>query len=388
MRHKRLAIITTHPIQYYAPLFQLLNERKNIDIKVFYTWEREAAAHDVDFGKTVEWDIPLLDGYDYQFVSNNGNLSRDFRGVKNPGLNREIEEWGADAILVFGWNYHSHLKAMRYFKNKIPVLFRGDSTLLDERPGIKQLLRRCFLRWVYRFIDIAVYVGTNNKNYFRIHGVKERQLVFGPHAIDNKRFYDGDGSYGEEALKDRKKLGIPDEDIVWVFVGKFQDKKDPQILIRAFNEPENADAHLLIVGDGVLEQSLKEMAKGNEKIHFLPFQNQSKMPVIYRMGDIFCLPSRGPGDTWGLSVNEAMACKSPVLVSDRCGCAPDLVFDGKNGYIFAAGNMEQLLDKMRAFPKDIQGLRKMGENSATIIQNWSYDQLAPVLEKLMLSEHA
>lgn len=384
----KLAIISTHPIQYYAPLFRLLSSRNNIAVKVFYTWEKDAALYDKDFVKSFKWDIPLLEGYDYRFVSNNGSLSKSFWGVKNPGLNREIEEWGADALLVFGWNYYSHFKALRYFSGKIPVLFRGDSTLLDENPGIKRIARRLFLRWVFSHVDTALYVGANNKNYFSAHGLREHQLVFGPHAIDNRRFEDTDGMYEQEALNRRRELGIPDEDIVWLFVGKFQEKKDPLLLIRAFKKLEAPHASLLLVGDGVLMDALQAEAGNHKKIHFLPFQNQSKMPVIYRMGDIFCLPSKGPAETWGLAVNEAMACKKPILVSDRCGCASDLVFHDVNGFIFAAGDIGQLLEKMKAFSGNKAALKAMGENSFGIIQNWSYDRLAPIIEKLMITGHA
>ena len=93
--------------------------------RFFYTWEKEATAYDIDFGRVIEWDIPLLDGYEHEFVSNLGNMRRDFRGVKNPDLVKKIEAWNANAVLVIGWNYYSHLNVLRYFKNKIPVFFPG-----------------------------------------------------------------------------------------------------------------------------------------------------------------------------------------------------------------------------------------------------------------------
>jgi hypothetical protein len=74
------------------------------------------------------------------------------------------------------------------FQGKVPVLFRGDSTLLNEQPGVRKKVRRIFLRWVYKHIDHALYVGTNNKQYFLTHGLKEHQLHYVPHAIDNERF--------------------------------------------------------------------------------------------------------------------------------------------------------------------------------------------------------
>src|SRR5687767_11380417 len=94
---RKLAIITTHPIQYYAPLFKLLNQRGRIAIKVFYTWSQSAKGPNFDpgFGKKIEWDIPLLNGYDYTFVKNTSSKpgTHHFKGIINPTLNAEVEQW-------------------------------------------------------------------------------------------------------------------------------------------------------------------------------------------------------------------------------------------------------------------------------------------------------
>ena len=235
----RLAVVTTHPIQYYAPLFRLLAKEPDIELKVFYTWSQSGggAKFDVDFGKMIEWDIPLLDGYDYEFVNNTAKDPglHHFNGIRNPGLITAISNWKADFLLVVGWNFRSHLGSMRYFKGKIPVLFRGDSTLLDEKPGLKRKLRRIFLRWVYSKVDYALYVGKNNHDYFRIHGLREDQLVWVPHAIDNERFK-GNGSYDAEAGSWRKDLGITASDLVLLFAGKLEPKKDPDFMLRLAND--------------------------------------------------------------------------------------------------------------------------------------------------------
>src|SRR5438067_5308801 len=122
---KKLAIVSSHPIQYNAPFFKLLAERKKIEVKVFYTWSQaKEKVYDPGFGREREWDIPLLDGYEYEFVTNTSKNpgSHHFKGIKNPDLINKIEAWGATALLVFGWSFQSHLKCIRYFKNKIPVL--------------------------------------------------------------------------------------------------------------------------------------------------------------------------------------------------------------------------------------------------------------------------
>jgi glycosyltransferase involved in cell wall biosynthesis len=376
---KRLAIITTHPIQYNAPIFRILHQRGNIAIKVFYTWEKGSEEFDRDFGKKITWDIPLLEGYDYEFSSNNGSQRRDFRGVQNPGQVKAIEDWGAEAVLVIGWNYASHLRVMRHFKGRIPVLFRGDSTLLGEQNGWKKIARRLFLRWIYRHVDIAFYVGSRNKDYFRAHGLKERQLVFAPHAIDNRRF--GNDEFEKTAADRRAALGIGKDQLLFVFVGKFQWQKDPVTLVEAWRGiPEN-DVHLLMVGNGELEEAVRSAADGDARVHFLGFQNQSVMPEIYRIGDVYCLPS--VSETWGLAVNEAMACSRAILASDLCGCSPDLVRNGTNGFIFAAGSKEDLCAKVRLFRENRQRLGEMGSASASIIRDWSYDSMAAAIEKAL-----
>jgi glycosyltransferase involved in cell wall biosynthesis len=298
-----------------------------------------------------------------------------------PQLNKKIESWGAQAVLVYGWNYHAHYHAMKYFKDRIPVWFRGDSTLLDETGGAKQIIRRTFLKYIYRSADFAFYVGENNRQYYLKHGFGSDRLFFAPHAIDNQRFSDPAGVMRQEAAQWRKELGIGEEETVVLFVGKFEPKKDPEMLIRAAIQLARPGVQYIFTGNGALESSMKAITKDKNQFHFIPFQNQSRMPVVYNLGDILALPSQGPGETWGLTVNEAMACGKAVLVSDKCGCAIDLVVPGKNGYIIPAGNTAkcaEILDQMTA-SKELT--RKMGEFSRQHIASWSFESVCRSFEE-------
>ena len=147
---KKLAILSTHPIQYNAPLFALLAKSSQLQIMVFYTWGKAVLnnKYDPGFKKVIEWDIPLLDGYPSSFVENVSSDpgSHHYGGIDNPNLIQQIEIFGADALLVFGWNLKSHLRCLRYFHKKITVLFCGDSTLIDEQGHfIKKILRQLVL---------------------------------------------------------------------------------------------------------------------------------------------------------------------------------------------------------------------------------------------------
>jgi glycosyltransferase involved in cell wall biosynthesis len=386
----RLAVVTSHPIQYYAPLFRLLSKETDIEVKVFYTWSQtqQGAKYDRDFGKMIEWDIPLLEGYTYEFVNNTAKDPgvHHFNGIINPDLNKSILSWNPDFLLVIGWNFRSHLSSMRFFKGRIPVLFRGDSTLLDEKPGIKKLFRRIFLRWVYSHVDFALYVGKSNKDYFLIHGLSENQLRWVPHAIDNERFT-GPNGFDQDAKTWRKELGLLDTDLVVLFAGKLESKKDPGFLLRLAENIRDRSLKVIIVGNGNLEPELKARASSDSRIIFLDFQNQQKMPVVYRLCNIFVLPSVGPGETWGLSVNEAMACKIPAVVSSMCGCAPDLVEENVTGWIFEPGTEGDLKVK-KLIEKFLDGSITLNSMKDKLLQKsecYSYEIAIKEIKELLKS---
>jgi glycosyltransferase involved in cell wall biosynthesis len=376
----RLAIITTHPIQYYAPVFKLIHRRQKISIKVFYTFgDARVNRYDYGFEREISWDIPLLSGYPYEWIKNTAKKpgTHHFKGIDNHSLIDKIKVYNPDALLVYGWNYRSHLRTIFHFKNKIPVFFRGDSTLLDEKIGIRAFAKSFFLKWLYRHVDYSFYSGTNNKAYFKKYGFQENQLGFTPHAIDNDRFA---VDRTHEALQLREQFGIANNAIMILFAGKFERKKDPLLLLEAFLKITKKDLHLLYVGNGTLEKDLKEKAQENRNIHFMDFQNQTYMPVVYQSCDIFCLPSKGPAETWGLVVNEAMACSKTILVSDKVGCAVDLVKDYYNGLIFRNGHLEELIRCLNELTKSKDLLIEYGAHSKSIIMKWDFLTVAKEIE--------
>ncbi len=382
----KLAIIVTHPIQYYVPLFQLL--AKICDLKVFYTWGEQGLGEkfDPDFNRKISWDLPLLDGYTYEVLKNVSTDpgSHHFKGIVNPELITRIKDFHPDKLLVYGWSYSSHLKALRYFKNKIPIYFRGDSNLLDAQSSLKKTIRSLFLRWVYSHIDKALYVGKANKLYYEQFGLKANQLIFVPHTIDNTRFAENRTIESNEL---RLQLGIKNDDILILFAGKLEAKKNPEILLNAFTAIKRTDIHLLFVGNGELEQELKckrdtlvglDIAK---HVHFMDFQNQTQMPVSYQACDLFCLPSKGPGETWGLVVNEAMAAGKAILVSDKVGCHLDLV-SSSNGFTFEAGNEEKLSSILNSLEKN--DLIAKGIVSKEKIKHYSYQVSLEIFKKHLI----
>jgi glycosyltransferase involved in cell wall biosynthesis len=385
MNRKKLAVVSTHPIQYYAPVFRALAESATVQPKVFYTWSQTATGSQFDkgFGSSLSWDIPLLEGYDYEFVPNVARKPgvESFWGMRNPGLMQAISSWDAEALLVYGWNLHSHLQIMRLMKGRIPVFFRGDSTLLDERSLFRKLARKAALQWVYSHVDMAIAVGQNNADYFSWCGVPPERIAIAPHSIDMRRFADMSQGYEDKAAAWRRELGIGAQELVLVYAGKLIPTKDPGLLLEAFTRLR-APVHLVLFGSGELEGPLKARSNGLAGVHFLPFQNQSAMPAVYRVGDLFILPSCG--ETWGLALNEAMACGRAIIASSKVGGARDLIRNGSNGWIFESGNADDLVRVLKtALACGHTGLRAMGEEARRMAEYWSTEVSAARIAEIV-----
>ena len=245
-------------------------------------------------------------------------------------MNRVLA-WRPDVVHVTGWAWASHLWALRALHRRgIPTLFRGDSHLLEDmRRGPRWWLKQAVLRQVFAWPSVFLYVGKANRAYYETFGVPTERLHYCPHSVDVARFARPAEPYEREAWAWRRQLGITDDAFVLLFAGKFEPKKRPLELMRAVLDCPIPALLLLLVGNGELDGQVQALARANAaRFRVLPFQNQSRMPVVYRLGDLFVLPS-GWGETWGLAVNEALACGRPALVSDRVGCAADVLGDGE-----------------------------------------------------------
>lgn len=347
---RRLAIVVSHPTQYYSPWFRWLAAHTTNVIRVFYLWEFGVTAqHDPRFEQSFAWDVDLLSGYESEFVPNHAARpgTESWRGLDNPALPRRLAGFQPDAILLFGYKYITHLRTIAWARwHRVPLIFRGDSHLLG-RPGPGGL-RALALRWLYRQFAAITYVGAANQDYFRRSGVPARKLFFAPHAVDHTFFNPELPAARAGAAALRSQLGLSDSTRVILFSGKFVDWKQPLELLRAFLSRPPADCALVLAGSGPLAETLRRAAETAPAgaVHFLPFANQSEMPARYALADLFVLPSRGYYETWGLAVNEAMHMGVPCLVSDRVGCQQDLVIEGKTGWVFRHDEPAELVQAL------------------------------------------
>lgn len=332
MDSTKLGIVVSHPIQYYAPLFRTL--AKEIDLKVFYCHNPSAKEiGNSGFGKSFDWDVDLLSGYEYEFVENVAESPSvsDYHGSDCPTIGESIQASGITHVVVFGW----YLKALRQSldfcnKNKIPIACRGDSQLNPDQVWYKRLIKKIYYPFFLNRYDAFLYVGKRNKQYLRHYGVKDHKLIFSPHAVD-QQFWKG-----QKLTQDK---------FTFIWVAKFIEKKRPKDVIRAFQKVEQENTVLKMVGSGPLMKECQRMAENDERIEFLGFKNQTELRKEYLKSDALILSSNYE-ETWGLVVNEAFAAGVPAIVSEACGCSADLLTDDLAVLKYNPKELEGLYDKM------------------------------------------
>jgi glycosyltransferase involved in cell wall biosynthesis len=370
----RLAVVTSHPIQYHAPWFRALAQRPGLDLEVLYCHKAtKKEQSDAGFGVEFDWDRSLLDGYQYRFLRNVAaapSVTR-FHGLDTPELSALLPDY--DAVLVSGWHYKSAWQAMwTCWRRKIPVMVRSDSHLHTKRGGLKKLLKEISYREFISRLDACLPVGRWSKEYFVHYGAQTDRIFTVPHVVDE--FFEQEAESLVSARGGlRRKWGLEANQTVFLFAGKFIPFKRPLDFVHAIHRANRADRPIagLMVGDGPLREQCQRLSRDlSVRIHFSGFLNQSEIPQAYTAADALILPSDG-SETWGLVVNEAMSCRRPCLVSDQVGCGPDLVSDNETGFIFPFGNVDALASRMMDCASNSVRLTAMGENAKSRIADYS-----------------
>jgi glycosyltransferase involved in cell wall biosynthesis len=383
----RVAMVTTHPIQYQVPWLQRLSAKEGIDLTVFFAMVPDAEEQGREFGVAFAWDLPLLEGYRYQLLDNRARRPSvtEFAGCDTPGVGRELRKGAFDVVIVNGWGSKTSLQALQACRFAgIPCIVRGEANGLRPRAAWKRLGHRALLSQYSRYLCI----GSNNRAYYESLGVPPSKIFLTPYCVDNQRFQVGAAhqlqAEGRGAL--RRRFGLDPDMPTFLFSGKFVEKKRPMDVIDAMRRlsGQGTGAQVLLVGDGPLRPELEAEAR-NLPIHFAGFLNQSEITAAYAASDCLLLPSNH-GETWGLVVNEAMACGMTAIVSDQVGCAVDLVSPGVTGERFPCGDVNALAERIRALSDNPTRLGKMGAAAREHVnEGYTFDRVVEGVEAALAS---
>jgi glycosyltransferase involved in cell wall biosynthesis len=354
-RRWKLGVVMSHPTQYHSQWFRELASLPELEVDVSYCFRPDAVQQGADFGVPFEWDVSLLDGYSSRFLTNVAKTPGfHFSGCDTPEIGDVIADGEYDAVLINGWQVKSYWQAMRAcLGQKIPIMVRGDSNLIDKRPLHIRIAKKLTIgRWIPRFAAYLT-VGTLNARYYEYYGADKSKFFPVRHFVDNHAFATG-ADLARRRLSDvRAMWSVPTGALVVLFAGKFIEIKRPMDVIRAVERRARAgdEVHLLMVGDGALKPECQRYALEHDvPVSFTGFLNQQAMPNAYACSDVLVLSSAS--ETWGLVVNEAMACGVSVIITDKVGCGPDLVTSEETGAIYPMGDVDALSDALQALAAD------------------------------------
>jgi len=347
-----LAVIETHPVQYHAPVYRALQQLYGVPVTAVYGSDFSVAgARDREFGVPVAWDTDLLSGYSAVFLSRTSNGGGDrYDTVSTAGLRSALARIDAAAVLLVGYSPRFYRSA--WFEARRlgrPILFRAEtSDQANGRGWLKDGLRRAALGLAYRGCDRVMYIGARARQHFERHGVPADRLVFSPYCVDTTPFRMDEDCRAQLRASTRRQLGLGDDRLVVLYAGKLSHRKGVDLIVDAARQLPEAvrdRVALVFLGDGDRRADLEIRAAASPTVTaiFAGFQNQTKLSPYYHAADLLALPSRH-SETWGLVVNEALHHGVPCVVSDRVGCAPDLIEADETGYVFESGSPASFAD--------------------------------------------
>jgi len=378
METYKLAIVVSHPIQYQVPLYKKLAQNPRLDLTVYFCADFGLnPKKDPGFGVSYKWDIPLLDGYRYKFLTNYSvRPSTGKLGQINPGIISELFFQRYDAVLVHGYTtVKDWLTFIGAWLSRTPIFVRGETHLLLSRSLPGRLIRKIALPICFKNVSSFLSIGSKNRDFYKYYNVPDNKIVPTPYSVDNKRFKNSYTSLKNQRDHIKKQLNLPPNKRVILYASKMTPRKRPMDLLKAYEKiNHNGNLSLVFVGDGELRYRLEHYAKdvGLKNVHFFGFQNQSQLPMFYSIADVFVLPSEN--EPWGLVINEVMNFQVPIVTTDLVGSAYDLVKQGENGYVYKCGDFNALADCLNSVLEDIGNSRRMGKSSQEIISKWSYKE--------------
>ena len=375
----RVGVLATHPIQYYAPWYRALSSL--MDLEVYFSHRQTPAGQAAaGFGVAFDWDVPVLEGYRHTFLINRARrpgVDRFF-GCDTPDIARIIAAEQFDAFIVHGWATWSYWQAiLACWRTRTPVLVRSDSNLLTPRPGWWRLVKWPLFRTLLSRFDGYLIVGEASRRYLLHYGAEASRCFPAPHSVDNAFFAARADAIRPDRDRLREALGIRPDAVVFLFAGRLVDVKRPEVFVQALATAA-VKSHAvtgLVVGDGPLREEAESHARRRgAPIRFTGFLNQTDMVSAYVVSDVLVLPSRS--ETWGLVVNEAMACGIPAIVTEGVGCVGDLLLPGRTGVVVPVDDSEALAAAIARLADDPSFRNQLSQNARAHVERFDVHESA------------
>jgi glycosyltransferase involved in cell wall biosynthesis len=381
-RGENLLIIGTHPVQYHAPVYRMLESKWGVPVRMIYASDFSAAGYyDKDFQTRFVWDVDLFTEPDHCVF-----LSKSSEGgatcldeISADGLRDAMAAEAPAAVLLTGYGL-SFLRHAFYHAVRLGyrILFRAET--VDRPPGeggASDWLRNLVLRRMYARCSGLLPIGERSYRHYRQLGCPDEKLVYSRYCVNTAPFRCGEDARTELRTASRQSMNVSDDQVVLLYSGKLQARKRPRLLAEAVKRlPPGERSRIVIVflGNGAEREAIQADIAQDPAIPaiFPGFKNQTELSPYYHAADLLVLPSAY--ETWGLVVNEALHHGVPVVVTDTVGCAPDLVRPGITGEI--AGGNPQSLSQALLRALRLTGRDETRDNCRRVIGEYTVEKAA------------
>ena len=345
----RIAIVVSHPIQYFAPWYRAVAALPGVHLKVFFCRKWGLNTYfDRDFQREIKWDIPLMDGYPWEFLeSRDESKALSFFSVDNPSVDRALTEFRPEVVLIHGYAYRTMWRTVRWCnQNSVPVMMSSDSNGTAKRALWKRIAKSAIVGRFYRGLDGAFVTGRNNRAYHRQFGIPEERLFEGMMPIDCEQMARAVGDPQKARSEVRRALAIPDDAFVVAFAGKLIPLKCVPHLLEAVHRCAAREMNVwcLLIGDGPERPNLEQFIRANaiRKVALAGFVNQSEIGRYYAASDAVALMSWR--EAKGAPVAEAGVFGCPAILCDRVGCIGpnDSARPGENALVYPWSDIDAL----------------------------------------------
>ena len=350
----KLGVVFTHPTQHHGPLWRKLSEQPGLSLKVLYLSDENQGSGDSLLGESAKaWDVDLLSGYSYEYLKDLSAKvpAKQSKTVISPGLVSQLTKQSFDAVFMQSFvNYSYRLTALLCKLRGIPLIMQNDASMMsDARYSRARLIAMAFLYpWMNNLADYWLSCGDHNEIHLRHYGVADEKIVRGCHPIDGDRFTQTVAAHPQEVQQIRQELGWDDNTILYGFMGKYIERKNPFEFIDAIAQAHQRDPRVrgVMFGGGDLEPAINQRIAelNNAEVINYGFVNQSKIPLYFAALDVFVVSSWI--DPHPLVVSEAMTVGTPPILSDRCGNwgYSDTVRHRDNGLVYTCGKPAALAE--------------------------------------------
>ena len=366
---RRLVLLTEIISPYRIPLFNALAKRSEVALHVIFLSETDPSLR--------QWQVYKDEiRFSYEVLPSVRKRMAGFNLLLNRRVARALDHASPEVILCGGYSYVASWRTMFWAKSHgVPLILWSESNAQDARRGhsLVEFLKRAFLKRCDRF----VVPGRSARSYLSSHGVQDKVIYTAPNAVDIDLFAKAAELACNDALALRQRLQLPGR--YFLFVGRFVAEKGVFELLSAYaklDERLRAEIGLVLVGDGAAKPTLQGLAANIASGHviFPGFAQREQLPVYYALADMLILPTYT--DTWGLVVNEGMACGLPVILSRAAGCAEDLVEENWNGVLIPPKNESALVAAMERLATQNDVRLQMAANSRQRIARYSPEEWA------------